>query len=91
MNRIQKYRQNLLHSKKIAENINTVLVGIFQFVSFELLTLHAWNYLPSSFTTDHKPITHFACGGVTGIIASFASQPFDVIRTRLIAQGEPKV
>ena len=31
------------------------------------------------------------CGGVAGVSATFACQPFDVLRTRLVGQGEPKV
>jgi len=37
------------------------------------------------------PVTHFVCGGISGCAASLVIQPLDVIRTRLVAQGEPKV
>ena len=37
------------------------------------------------------PATHFLCGGIAGCAASIASLPLDVLRTRLVAQGEPKV
>ena len=36
-------------------------------------------------------VTHFVCGGIAGCLASTVAQPLDVIRTRLVAQGEPKV
>lgn len=36
-------------------------------------------------------VTHFVCGGIAGCLASTVAQPVDVIRTRLVAQGEPKV
>ena len=36
-------------------------------------------------------MSHFVCGGVAGCLSSTVAQPLDVIRTRLVAQGEPKV
>lgn len=36
-------------------------------------------------------VSHFVCGGVAGCLSSTVAQPLDVIRTRLVAQGEPKV
>jgi len=36
-------------------------------------------------------VSHFACGAIAGCAATTASYPFDVVRTRLIGQGEPKV
>ncbi|CAH1795655.1 unnamed protein product [Owenia fusiformis] len=69
----------------------TVVYGPATFVSFEILTKQAWNYLPEHYSTDYRPITHFVCGGISGCVASVACQPFDVTRTRLVAQGEPKI
>jgi solute carrier family 25 thiamine pyrophosphate transporter 19 len=34
---------------------------------------------------------HFVCGGVSGCCATLCAQPLDVLRTRLVAQGEPKI
>ena len=34
---------------------------------------------------------NFGMGVVAGGVASLASHPFDVVRTRFIGQGEPKV
>ena len=31
------------------------------------------------------------CGGVAGVSATSVCHPFDVLRTRLVGQGEPKV
>ena len=65
---------------------------MFQFTAFEYLTKHAHTSLPSTMTTGKgKPVYHFFCGGVSGCAATIVSQPMDVIRTRLVAQGEPKV
>ena len=36
-------------------------------------------------------VTHFVCGGLSGCLSSLVVQPMDVLRTRLVAQGEPKV
>jgi len=47
--------------------------------------------VPSSLATNVRPVTHFVCGGAAGCLATLASQPFDVIRTRFVAQGYPKV
>jgi Mitochondrial carrier protein len=37
------------------------------------------------------PISSFACGAVAGAAGTVASYPFDLLRTTLAAQGEPKV
>lgn len=72
--------------------ILSVLFGVVQFTAFEYLTKHAHTSLPSTMTTGKgKPVYHFFCGGVSGCAATIVSQPMDVIRTRLVAQGEPKI
>ena len=63
----------------------------FQFVTFEALTKSAWQYLPSYFSTDFRHVTHFTCGSLAGGVATVTSQPFDVLRTRFVAQGKHKV
>ena len=68
-----------------------VCVCVCQFSSFELLTHQVWNVVPSSLALSIRPVTHFVCGGTAGCLATLASQPFDVIRTRFVAQGSPKV
>ena len=37
------------------------------------------------------PVTNFGVGTVAGGTAAFACHPLDVIRTRFVGQGEPKV
>ena len=64
---------------------------LFQFSAFELLTKSVWDYLPSSLTLQYRPITHFVCGGLSGCAATLAAHPFDVLRTRFVAQGNERV
>lgn len=63
----------------------------FQFRTFEFLTKEVWLYLPLKLTTVYYPVTYFASGAVAASLATAASYPFDVVRTRLVGQGEPKV
>ncbi|XP_004615775.1 mitochondrial thiamine pyrophosphate carrier [Sorex araneus] len=63
--------------------------GGVQFMSFETLTelvqKRGGELNPSKFSV------HFLCGGLSACVATLAVQPVDVLRTRLAAQGEPKV
>jgi hypothetical protein len=36
-------------------------------------------------------VTNFGVGAVAGGVAAFACHPLDVIRTRFVGQGEPKI
>ncbi|XP_077866872.1 mitochondrial thiamine pyrophosphate carrier-like [Saccoglossus kowalevskii] len=69
-----------------------IMFGAVQFLSFEHLTKLGSDKFSYKYTHGHyKPIYHFICGGISGCLASVAAQPFDVVRTRLVAQGEPKI
>lgn len=46
--------------------------------------------LPEILQTDLKPVTHFLCGAIAGCTATTIAQPFDTMRTRFVAQGEPR-
>lgn len=62
--------------------------GAVQFMSFEILTELAQKgreHSPSKFSV------YFLCGGLSACMATLTVQPVDVLRTRLAAQGEPKV
>ncbi|KAK7506412.1 hypothetical protein BaRGS_00002524, partial [Batillaria attramentaria] len=60
--------------------------------SFEVLTRAVWVFLPAEMTTSQwRPLTHTVCGGFSGCVASAVIHPIDVLRTRFIAQGEPKI
>lgn len=58
---------------------------------FEFLTKSVWTCLPVQLTTSYRPAIHTACGSMSAIAAMACVQPFDVLRTRLVAQAEPKV
>ncbi|XP_058023894.1 mitochondrial thiamine pyrophosphate carrier [Ahaetulla prasina] len=66
----------------------SITYGAVQFVSFEFLTKlvhHGTPYDARDFTV------HFICGGLSACAATVTVQPLDTLRTRLAAQGEPKV
>ncbi|XP_030649751.1 mitochondrial thiamine pyrophosphate carrier [Chanos chanos] len=62
--------------------------GAVQFATFEALT-----ELVHKSTSYHSqtPTVHFVCGGLAACSATVACQPLDTLRTRLAAQGEPKI
>ncbi|XP_059168962.1 mitochondrial thiamine pyrophosphate carrier-like isoform X2 [Physella acuta] len=75
----------------IPAQILSVVYGVAQYSSFEILTKGIWQYLPEALTTTYRPITHTVCGGISGSLATAFIFPIDVIRTRFVAQGEPKL
>jgi solute carrier family 25 thiamine pyrophosphate transporter 19 len=79
------------HHKNTNTDCVIVFCSLFQFVSFEVLTQQAWYLFPRFREDIYRPAVHFVCGGIAGSLATVFSFPSDVVRTRLIAQGEPKV
>ncbi|BFZ03037.1 hypothetical protein BsWGS_06076 [Bradybaena similaris] len=75
----------------IPAQVLSVLYGVAQYGSFEILTEEIWCYLPERFTTTYRPLTHSVCGGLSGCVSTAVIHPVDVIRTRFVAQGEPKI
>ncbi|XP_020661945.1 mitochondrial thiamine pyrophosphate carrier [Pogona vitticeps] len=66
----------------------SITYGGTQFVSFELLTKlvhHGTSYDARNF------IVHFVCGGLSACVSTVTVQPLDTLRTRMAAQGEPKI
>jgi len=63
------------------------------FAAAQFATYHATvDLLPHSSQTKEKSIFHYlAGGGVAGIASTIVTYPLDLVRTRLAAQGEPKV
>lgn len=65
----------------------SISYGLVQFWSFDTL-MNESKFL--RLDSRYKPLVTFACGSIAGCSATLASFPFDVIRTRLVAQGEQK-
>ncbi|KAK9502720.1 hypothetical protein O3M35_011434 [Rhynocoris fuscipes] len=64
----------------------SITYGIVQFSTFETLT----QYSDKLFSSQRSLNSHFICGTIAGTVATIASFPFDVTRTRFIAQGNYK-
>ncbi|KAK6171443.1 hypothetical protein SNE40_019632 [Patella caerulea] len=76
----------------VPAQILSVGYGVAQYTSFEFFTKCAWHLLPEKYSNDlYRPVLHTVCGGLSGCLASLCIHPVDVLRTRFIAQGEPKV
>ncbi|CAD5208460.1 unnamed protein product [Bursaphelenchus xylophilus] len=66
----------------------SAVYGLMQFATFEVLTKKA-SQLES--IKNNKKTNDFICGALAGCAAMTSAMPLDVIRTRLVAQGKPKV
>lgn len=65
-----------------------------QFVSFELYTRWwstVWRPVKRDQTAGISPHRSFVCGCLAGVTAAVSTQPLDVIKTRFVAQGEPRI
>ncbi|XP_062495826.1 mitochondrial thiamine pyrophosphate carrier [Pezoporus occidentalis] len=62
--------------------------GAVQFMVFENMTQLAHNVTSYG---ARDSLVHFTCGGLSACTATVAVQPLDTLRTRLAAQGEPKI
>lgn len=64
------------------------MYGLVQFTTFEKVS----HWIKPSVVFDGREKTaDFLAGAIAGCTAMTAAMPMDVIRTRLVAQGEPKV
>lgn len=61
---------------------------LLQFLAFEELTELLYQ---ANLYQTHQFAAHFVCGGLSAGTATLTVHPVDVLRTRLAAQGEPKV
>uniref|UniRef100_A0A4P6D9D0 Putative mitochondrial solute carrier protein rhodnius neglectus n=1 Tax=Rhodnius prolixus TaxID=13249 RepID=A0A4P6D9D0_RHOPR len=64
----------------------SITFGVVQFSTFETLTA----YSEKLFSSHRSLNSHFICGTVAGTLATIVSFPFDVTRTRFVAQGNYK-
>lgn len=69
----------------IAAQALSVTFGMAQFWSYSVLTKAA-----SEHGAGEGHLSHGVCGALAGLFATITSFPFDIVRTRLIAQGYPK-
>ncbi|XP_046378984.2 mitochondrial thiamine pyrophosphate carrier-like [Haliotis rufescens] len=69
----------------------SIAYGISQYASFEVFTRLVWEHMPEHLTREYRPLTHLVCGSLAGCTSTLAVQPMDVLRTRFVAQGEPKI
>lgn len=67
------------------------------FSSFEILTQASWKWFfaDEKFVTKERalhaqPVVHFICGSISGFCGTVLSHPFDVVRTRIVSQAEPR-
>uniref|UniRef100_A0A0X3NHS2 Mitochondrial thiamine pyrophosphate carrier n=1 Tax=Schistocephalus solidus TaxID=70667 RepID=A0A0X3NHS2_SCHSO len=65
-----------------------------QFAAFEIYT-YWWSTLLLHNTNNQQPyplspLPNFLCGSLAGITGGTITQPLDVLKTRFIAQGEPR-
>ncbi|XP_060559610.1 mitochondrial thiamine pyrophosphate carrier-like [Ruditapes philippinarum] len=74
----------------IPAQVLSVGYGIVQFSVFEYTTKVAWEILPEKYGKEYRPLTHLICGGISACFSTMTVQPVDVLRTRFVAQGEPK-
>ncbi|CAH0547987.1 unnamed protein product [Brassicogethes aeneus] len=65
----------------------SVIYGVGQFWTYEVLSRQSAKL---NVPNKYSPINNFLCGSVAGGVATIISFPFDVIRTRLVAQSEQK-
>uniref|UniRef100_A0A8C6WBW0 Solute carrier family 25 (mitochondrial thiamine pyrophosphate carrier), member 19 n=1 Tax=Nannospalax galili TaxID=1026970 RepID=A0A8C6WBW0_NANGA len=72
----------------VPAQILSVGYGAVQFLSFEELTEMLYR---ANLYDTHEFSAHFICGGLSAALATLAVHPVDVLRTRLAAQGEPKI
>lgn len=61
---------------------------LYRFLAFEELTELLYQ---ANLYQTHQFSAHFVCGGLSAGTATLTVHPVDVLRTRLAAQGEPKI
>jgi solute carrier family 25 thiamine pyrophosphate transporter 19 len=67
----------------IPAQLLSVFYGLGQFAAYDQLN-SAGRHV--KLLNEHSDTRHFICGGIAGAVGNTVSTPFDVIRTRIIAQ-----
>ncbi|EDW58886.2 mitochondrial thiamine pyrophosphate carrier [Drosophila virilis] len=66
----------------MAAQMMSITYALVQFWSYEQLHQAAYQ---TKFFNDHPHLSYFMCGGLAGCMGTILAQPFDVIRTRVVA------
>ncbi|XP_064547060.1 mitochondrial thiamine pyrophosphate carrier [Drosophila montana] len=66
----------------IAAQMMSITYALVQFWSYEQLHRAAHQ---NKFFNEHTHLSYFMCGGLAGCMGTILAQPFDVIRTRVVA------
>lgn len=67
----------------IPAQLLSVFYGLGQFAAYDQLN-RAGRHI--KLLNEHSDMRHFICGGIAGAVGNTVSTPFDVVRTRIIAQ-----
>ncbi|XP_075224949.1 mitochondrial thiamine pyrophosphate carrier-like [Lycorma delicatula] len=83
---------NALWKGHVAAQLLSFTYGVVQFQTYGILKNKAreLNLIQKDDISKTSGI-HFLCGGTAGCLATITSYPFDIIRTRLIAQGNNRL
>ena len=73
----------------VAAQFLSISFGMFQFSLFDCITKYAFVQFPALNAVASG--VNFSAGLGAGCLATAIAYPFDMIRTRLVVQGEPKV
>lgn len=68
----------------------SIIFGAVQFATYEKLNSFVYNHRPYKYSWEES-LLYFGSGFIAGFSAILISFPFDIIRTRLVAQGDIKV
>ncbi|XP_060654330.1 mitochondrial thiamine pyrophosphate carrier [Drosophila nasuta] len=66
----------------VAGQVMSISYAFVQFWSYEQLRHAA---AQTKFFHDHNHLSYFVCGGTAGCLGTLVAQPFDVVRTRVVA------
>lgn len=76
----------------IAAQILSISYNTAQMYAFEKVTKEFAEISPSTASSPlAKTLTHFVAGSIAASVGVLSCQPMDVLRTRFVGQGEPKV
>ncbi|CAF2621201.1 unnamed protein product [Rotaria sp. Silwood2] len=76
----------------IAAQVLSMTYNSAQMYAFEKVTKQLGEVFPiTTSSPTAKTITHFITGSIAASIAIVSCQPADVLRTRFVGQGEPKI